>query len=73
MHQDAFTSTYRLVALTVQANSIQREKEIMVEVDRLCDDQAVFLIEVLSQYRARRAAKVLSPRFGTLYRKVRSA
>jgi hypothetical protein len=43
----------------------------MAEADRLCDDQAVFLIEVLSQYRARRAAKTLSPRFGTLYQKVR--
>jgi hypothetical protein len=42
----------------------------MAETDRICDYQAVFLIEVLSQYRARRAAKSLSPRFGTLYHKV---
>lgn len=43
----------------------------MVEPDRTCDQQAVFLVEVLSQYRARRAAKTLSARFGTLYQKVR--
>jgi hypothetical protein len=43
----------------------------MAEADRLCDGQAVFLIEVLSQYRARRAAKTLSARFGMLYQKVR--
>jgi hypothetical protein len=42
----------------------------MVAPDRLCDHQAVFLVEVLSQYRARRAAKTLSSRFGTLYLKV---
>jgi hypothetical protein len=46
-----------------------REREPMAEPERLCDYQAVFLIEVLSQYRARRAAKALSPRFGTLYHK----
>jgi hypothetical protein len=43
----------------------------MAEQDRICDQQAVFLVEVLSQYRARRAAKTLSTRFGTLYHKVR--
>ncbi|EAT86837.2 hypothetical protein SNOG_05773 [Parastagonospora nodorum SN15] len=43
--------------------------EKVAEPDRLCDYQAVFLVEVLSQYRARRAAKTLSPRFGTLYQK----
>jgi hypothetical protein len=42
----------------------------MAEADRICDHQAVFLIEVLSQYRARRAAMTLSPRFGTVYHKV---
>jgi hypothetical protein len=45
----------------------------MVEPERLCDHQAVFLVEVMSQYRARRAAKTLSPRFGTLYHKVGSS
>lgn len=53
------------------ANLNQRKHESMIEPDRLCDYQAIFLIEVLSQYRARRAAKTLSPRFGTLYHKVR--
>jgi hypothetical protein len=53
------------------ANSMQRKHESIAEPDRLCDCQAVFLVEVLSQYRARRAAKTLSPRFGTLYQKVR--
>jgi hypothetical protein len=54
----------------MQANAVQREREPMQESDRACDHQAVFLIEVLSQYRARRAAKMLTPRFGTLYHKV---
>lgn len=42
----------------------------MTEPDRLCDFQAIFLIEVLSQYRARRAAKFLSARFDKVYHKV---
>jgi len=42
----------------------------MTEADRLCDWQASFLIEVLSQYRARRASKSLSARFETMYHKV---
>jgi hypothetical protein len=42
----------------------------MTEPERLCDFQAMFLIEVLSQYRARRAAKVLSSRFDKVYHKV---
>jgi hypothetical protein len=42
----------------------------MTEPERLCDWQALFLVEVLSQYRARRAAKTLSPRFESLYQKV---
>lgn len=49
---------------------IQRDREPMAEPDRLCDYQAVFLVEVLAQYRARRAAKTLSPRFGSLCHKV---
>ncbi|KAF1917592.1 hypothetical protein BDU57DRAFT_402821, partial [Ampelomyces quisqualis] len=48
----------------------KREREPMSEPDRLCDHQTVFLVEILSQYRARRAAKTLSPRFGTLCHKV---
>ena len=42
----------------------------MAEPDRLCDYQAMFLIEVHSQYRARRAAKTLSTHFEKVYRKV---
>ena len=42
----------------------------MTEADRLCDWQALFLIEVLSQYRARRASKSLSTRFETMYHEV---
>lgn len=42
----------------------------MVEPERLCDKQALFLVEVLSQYRSRRAAKTLSNRFEDLYQKV---
>ncbi|KAF1941108.1 hypothetical protein EJ02DRAFT_512628 [Clathrospora elynae] len=45
----------------------RRDQETMAEPDRLCDFQAIFLIEVLSQYRARRAAKVLSSRFDKVY------
>jgi hypothetical protein len=48
----------------------QRDHEAMAEPDRLCDFQAMFLIEVLSQYRSRRAAKVLSSRFDKVYHKV---
>ncbi|KAH7082704.1 hypothetical protein BKA63DRAFT_136643 [Paraphoma chrysanthemicola] len=47
----------------------KRVREHMAEPDRLCDYQAVFLVEALSQYRARRAAKQLTPRFGSLYHK----
>ncbi|KAH8712092.1 hypothetical protein GQ44DRAFT_776288 [Phaeosphaeriaceae sp. PMI808] len=47
----------------------KRDREPMAEPNRLCDYQAVFLVEMLSQYRSRRAAKSLSPRFGTLYHK----
>jgi hypothetical protein len=42
----------------------------MTEAERACDWQALFLVEVLSQYRARRAALTLSSRFETLYQKV---
>ncbi|KNG51749.1 c2h2 finger domain-containing protein [Stemphylium lycopersici] len=48
----------------------RREHEAMTEPDRLCDFQAIFLIEVLSQYRARRAAKFLSARFDKVYHKL---
>ncbi|KAI4646233.1 uncharacterized protein J4E78_009154 [Alternaria triticimaculans] len=46
-----------------------RDLKGSTEPDRLCDFQAMFLIEVLSQYRARRAAKVLSSRFDKVYHK----
>ena len=49
----------------------QRDRETVNEPERLCDYQALFLVEVMSQYRARRAAKTLSPRFEKVYRKVR--
>lgn len=52
------------------ANNAQRVLDVMTEDERLCDWQASFLIEVLSQYRARRAAKNLSSRFETMYQKV---
>ncbi|KAF1972679.1 hypothetical protein BU23DRAFT_155949 [Bimuria novae-zelandiae CBS 107.79] len=48
----------------------KRELDVMTEADRICDWQALFLVEVLSQYRARRAAKTLSSRFETLYQKL---
>lgn len=47
----------------------RREQETVAEPDRLCDYQAMFLLEFLSQYRARRAAKVLSSRFVKTYHK----
>ncbi|KAL6161437.1 hypothetical protein ACJQWK_08714 [Exserohilum turcicum] len=45
----------------------RRDYEAMTEADRLCDFQAMFLVEVMSQYRARRAGKVLSSRFEKVY------
>ncbi|KAF2024308.1 hypothetical protein EK21DRAFT_104758 [Setomelanomma holmii] len=47
----------------------KREREPINDAHRLCDYQSVFLVEVLSQYRARRAGKQLSHRFGSLYHK----
>jgi hypothetical protein len=47
----------------------RRDHEASTEPDRLCDFQTMFLIEILSQYRARRAAKVLSSRFDKVYHK----
>ncbi|KAF2732303.1 hypothetical protein EJ04DRAFT_525440 [Polyplosphaeria fusca] len=47
----------------------KRDLDVMTEPERTCDYQALFLIEVLSQYRARRAAKTLSTRFEGLYQK----
>lgn len=52
-------------------NDTQRDLDVMTEPERLCDYQGLFLIEVLSQYRARRAAKSLSARFEYLYQRVR--
>lgn len=46
-----------------------QEQHLMAQPDRLCDYQAMFLIEVHSQYRARRAARSLSSRFEKVYRK----
>jgi hypothetical protein len=40
----------------------------VAQPSRLCDLQAIFLIEVLSQYRARRSAKILTRRFENMYR-----
>ena len=54
----------------VVANLKQRNLDVVVEPERLSDQQALILIEVLSQYRARRAAKTLSTRFDALYQKV---
>jgi hypothetical protein len=52
------------------ANPAQRDLDVMTEAERACDWQALFLVELLSQYRARRAAMTLSSRFETLYQKV---
>ncbi|KAL5118759.1 hypothetical protein ACEQ8H_003262 [Pleosporales sp. CAS-2024a] len=46
-----------------------RKQKPMAEADCLADYQAIFLIEVLSQYRSRRAAKKLSSPFKMLYDK----
>jgi hypothetical protein len=42
----------------------------MAEPERLCDFQAIFLVEIFSQYRARRCSRMLSTRFETMYLKV---
>ncbi|KAF2186147.1 hypothetical protein K469DRAFT_146292 [Zopfia rhizophila CBS 207.26] len=47
----------------------KRDMDMLTEPERLCDYQALFLVEVLSQYRARRAAKTLTNRFETMYQK----
>ncbi|CAA9962644.1 Zn-finger protein [Pyrenophora teres f. maculata] len=47
----------------------RRYHEAMTEPERLCDFQAIFLIEVFSQYRARRSGRVLSSRFDKVYHK----
>ena len=52
------------------ANHTQRDLEPTAEPPRLCDYQAIFLLEVLAQYRARRAAPGLSRRFEEMYLKV---
>lgn len=52
------------------ADTAQRELDVITESERVCDWQALFLVEVMSQYRARRAAMTLSSRFETLYQKV---
>lgn len=48
----------------------KREYEVMTEPERLCDYQALLLLEVMSQFRARRAATTLSNRFETLYQRL---
>ncbi|KAF2439520.1 hypothetical protein P171DRAFT_369956 [Karstenula rhodostoma CBS 690.94] len=48
----------------------KRELDGMPEPERVCDWQALFLVEVMSQYRARRTAMRLSSRFETLYQKL---
>ncbi|KAF2738685.1 hypothetical protein EJ04DRAFT_509259 [Polyplosphaeria fusca] len=47
----------------------KRELVVMTEPERPCDNQALFLFEVLSQYRARRTARTLSARFESIYHK----
>ncbi|EDU45084.1 conserved hypothetical protein [Pyrenophora tritici-repentis Pt-1C-BFP] len=47
----------------------RRDHEAMTDPERLCDFQAMFLIEVFSQYRARRSGKLLSSRFDKVYHK----
>ena len=60
-----------LTGVCRSANEKQRDQETLAEPDRLCDYEAMLLIEVHSQYRARRAARVLSCRFAKIYHKVR--
>ncbi|KAI8930793.1 hypothetical protein NX059_011817 [Plenodomus lindquistii] len=47
----------------------RREQDIMTEPERLQDYQASFIIEVISQFRSRRSAKVLTSRFLKVYSK----
>lgn len=41
-----------------------------VGCDRLCDLQAIFLVEVFAQYCAQRCLKTLSPRFDNMLEQV---
>lgn len=70
MREVARTGRYTCVTRCTLTNTKQRDQEVIAEPGRLCDYQAMFLIEVLSQYRARRGAQVLSSRFDKVYHKV---
>lgn len=47
----------------------QRDLDI-AQTPRLCDFQSLFLLEVLSQYRARRVAQKPAKRFEEMYQNV---
>jgi hypothetical protein len=65
------SSGYDLFAVAItQTDAEQRDQVAMAEPERLCDYQAIFLVEVFSKYRARRCSRTLSPRFETMYLKV---
>ncbi|KAF9697703.1 hypothetical protein EKO04_004048 [Ascochyta lentis] len=48
----------------------KRDRLNLTRWDRLCDNQAVFLVEVFAQYFAQRCAKRLAPRFMAMYKKL---
>ncbi|KAH6621959.1 hypothetical protein C7974DRAFT_338811 [Boeremia exigua] len=49
---------------------LQREQLNRTGCDRLCDSQAIFLVEVFAQYCAQRCPKTLTSRFELMYEKV---
>ena len=53
-----------------QTDTKQREQMGRVGCDRLCDLQAIFLVEVFAQYCAQRCLKTLSPRFDKMLEQV---
>ncbi|KAJ4308464.1 hypothetical protein N0V94_009343, partial [Neodidymelliopsis sp. IMI 364377] len=58
------------VLTEAQTDRKQRLKLNMIGCDRLCDYQAVFLVEVFAQYRALRFPKTLSTSFIAMYKKL---
>ncbi|KAF2133716.1 hypothetical protein P153DRAFT_380904 [Dothidotthia symphoricarpi CBS 119687] len=48
----------------------RRHRNPLASFERLCDYQAIFLVELLSQYLSRRVSRVLSPRFELMYHKM---
>ena len=63
---------YPLCLTRSRANQTQRDELSMIVCDRLCDYQAIFLIEVFAHNLARRCSREFSLRWYVMYEKVLS-